>query len=58
MINEHLFLEYFQYKYDKHNRYIHFADVFARTSILMRDRESRKSRANKIFKFNLSKVTS
>lgn len=48
MINEHMFLEYLQYKYDKHNKKIQFADVYERTRIIMKDHEPRRNRARRL----------
>ncbi len=35
LFNEHTFLEYLQYKYDRHCQNINFADVHARTRIIL-----------------------
>ena len=48
LINEHIFLEYFQYKYEKHSQKINIANDFSRTSIFNDDRKENASKILKI----------
>ena len=44
LLNEHTFLEFFQYKYDKHTDKINFADDFARNTIFKKLEELKKNK--------------
>lgn len=56
LFNEHTFLEYLQYKYDKHSQNINFADVHLRERIILDDKDPEFTRKSQSLILNISKI--
>lgn len=56
LFNEHTFLEYLQYKYDKHCQNINFADIHSRTRILKAEKERKWIKSIVDYTLNISKI--
>ncbi len=56
LFNEHTFLEFLQYKYDRHCQNINFADIHARTRIVLDDKNRENIRKCTSSRLNTSNI--